>query len=141
MKEEEQKNKLYDLFYLEQGKFYYYTCGLSVIMLGYVVKIVNETTNDNDIWLLFVSIALMFISLLLGLYGLKYRLSNFYNTFNILDIKEKALNRGHDLKESANKVITENGEMQNLFLKLHIYVLLSSPISLFIWLFLKKMIF
>lgn len=132
MTEKEQKNKLYDFFNKEQGVFTYYTCGLQVLMIGYLSNIIIESSKHHLI-LPLIGVFAMFISLYFGIYFLKYRLSNYYNDIFLLDIIEKSNDK--DMVEKCKKTIDENGKKQSQWYKLHWWSLGVGPAIIFAWLF------
>lgn len=131
MTEKEQKNNFITLFNQEQGTFSYYTCGLLIAMIAYSFNLIIET-NKPYIYLPIIAIFTMFVSLYFGLYFIKYRLSNYYNNANILDIKEKH-NEEH-ITKICKKMIETNSKRQSIWHKLHLKTIYIGPIIMFIWL-------
>lgn len=132
MTETEQKNKMFDIFNKEQGTFAYYTCGLLVTMIGYSFNLIIEQSTKPYLWIPLLAILIMFISLGFGIYFIKYRLSNYYNNANLLDIKEKSEENWK--KEICKKIIEENSEKQSFWHKLHWMSVGIGSIIMFIWL-------
>ena len=133
MTEKEQKNKMIELFNQEQGIFIYYTCGLLVVMIGYSFNLVIES-SESCLFLPLIGIFTMFISLGLGIYFIKYRLSNYYNNANLLDKREKYKEEWK--REICKEIIKENGKKQSFWYKLHWMTIGIGPIIMFIWLIL-----
>lgn len=130
------QEKIYDLFNSEQGKFSYYTIGISIAMIGYISNTV--LSSDKNLLLLpIISITMLFISLFTGLYYLKYRISNYYNNFG-LDKECEKYGYQEWIIETSTKIMETNSNNQSKFLKAHHYTLFLSPILYFIWIIIIK---
>ena len=70
-------NEYGTLFTAEQGKYYYYSCGLLVVSIGYCFNLILTSTKPN-LFLPMSSLGLMIISLGCGLHFLQIRINNFY---------------------------------------------------------------
>lgn len=132
MTEKEQINKMYDSFNKEQGVFAYYTCGLLIAVLGYSFNLIIESSDRQYLWLPILAMLTMFISLGAGIYFIKYRLSNYYNNANILNIKENL--KEDQEKEICKIMIESNSQKQSFWYNLHWWSFSIGPIIMFIWL-------
>lgn len=132
MTETEQKNKMFDIFNQEQGTFAYYTCGLLVVMIGYSFNFIIESSTKPYLWIPLLAILTMFISLGFGIYFIKYRLSNYHNTANLLNERGKTNNA--EIKEFCKELIGKNGNKQLFWHNLHWWTIGIGPIIMLIWL-------
>lgn len=131
MEEKEQIKKMSELFNKEQGVFIYYTCGLLTTIIGFSFNLIIES-SEPYLFLPLFAIFIMFISLGFGIYFIKYRLSNYYNNANLLDIKVKS--KEDWKKEICKNIIDENSEKQSFWYKLHWWTIVIGPVIMFIWL-------
>lgn len=121
------QEKLYDLFNDEQAKYSYYTIGLVAGMMAYTINLI---LNHKEFLILpFTSLVIMSISLFTGIYFLRYRVSNYYNSLN-LDIK---VYDKHMSKSEAIEILEKNSKGQNRFYLYHWRTMILSIIPLFIW--------
>lgn len=144
--ETELERELTKLYYSENGKLIYYRCGMLVLMIGYVFTLASKLKLqlNNEIStsyaLLLVSIGLYVVSLGLGLYGLKYRVSNFANSLGLINERKQYLTKFSDVKFINDLVISvakSNADDESLYNKLHIWVMNLGCLIMFIWLFVE----
>ena len=102
---------LYDLFNKEQGKFFYYTVGLTVIMIGYIANLLLET-NENLLIFPLTSLLILGFSLYTGIYAIRYRVSNYYNQWGIHQ-KYKEFDNHPTIVDGGIKQMEENDKGQN----------------------------
>lgn len=132
MTDKEIIEKYVKLYTEEQGKFYYYSCGLLTLSIGYSFNLILTTTKPY-VFIPISSLGLMVFSLLFGLYFIRTRFANMGIIAKLYEAK-LSINTKTDVSDLIKKAIEEISDKQSIFAILHEYTFISSIILMVIWL-------